>query len=93
MNLAEMFENNQDSFLKFENIKTKMSTRPDLHAFMLLDKLLPSTHDLIVSAEHDIIYLDVTLDKLEGIITEEQVKELIMCGVMIEDGEGLAMFV
>lgn len=95
MDLNERLEAVLDEeFLKFDRVKVKFSERPDLHAFILLDKLLPgSDRDMVSAAEHDIIYLDVDAEKLNEIVTDEQVIELCRCGVHYDsDGDGLAMF-
>lgn len=87
-------------FLAFNKIAVKSTNRPDLHAFILLDKLVSSEahnlgygHDMVQGAEHDEIFLDVDLDKLAAVITPEQVLELIRCGVRLWEGESLAMYV
>lgn len=66
---------------KFERVEVKFTQRADLHAFILLDKLLPSNTDIISAAEHDEIYLDVDIEELAKVITHEQVLELIRCGI------------
>ena len=92
--IEKLFEKHDDEFLKFDRIEHKLSKRPDLHAFILLDGLLSGDDDMITSAEHDEIWLDVDLDELTKIITEEQIIDLIRCGVMLdEEHEGFSMFV
>lgn len=93
MQVVEFFEACEDDFLKFDAIEQKLSSRPDIHAFILLNEICPNTRDIVCSAEHDVIYLDVSLEDLEGKATLEQVRDLVRCGVMVEDGEYLAMFV
>lgn len=73
--------------------------RSDLHAFLLLESILPKTPeaggyvmDFVAAAEHDQIWLDVDVEALAEVITEEQIQELDSCGVMFES-EGLSMFV
>ncbi len=81
-------------FLKFERVKTRFSNRPDLHAFILLDSLCPvpqKDRDIIGAAEHDKIWLDVEIDELAAVINQEQVRDLVRCGVMCDE-EGLSMF-
>ena len=82
-----------DSFEKL--VENKLSTREDLHAFLLIDKLLPGDHGpFVCAAEHDIIYLDVDAEELNEVISDDQVKELVYCGLFYdEDGGGLAKFV
>lgn len=87
-------DDNHSEFLKFDRIEHKLSKRPDLHAFLLLEQLTPdSTRDLVCAAGHDIIYLDVTIDDLVDKITPEQVVELRRCGVMMSEYDSLSLFV
>lgn len=95
MSLKEMFELYEDKeFLKFERIVNPKSKRPDLHAFLLLDGLIPAEGDIVSAAEHNIIYLDIDVEELEKVITEDQVLELVRCGIMYEtEYDCLATFV
>lgn len=80
-------------FLKFERVENKRSQRPDLHAFLLLDELLPGNSDIVSAAEHDVIYLDVDAEKLAEVITESQVVELRRCGVIyFNDVDSFGLF-
>ena len=92
-NIEAVFEKFDDEFLKFERVENKLNRRPDLHAFLLLDSLIADDKDMVAAAEHDEIYLDVELDELaETEITEDQVRDLVRCGVCV--GEyGMCMFV
>lgn len=74
-------------------LKTSAANRADLHAFMLLDSLVPCTHDMVSAVEHDEIFIEVSLDKLAAVATEEQMVELIRCGVRLSEYDCLAMFV
>ena len=80
-------------YLKFEDIPKhyRRSNRPDLHAFIVLNGLFPRDRDLICSAEHDVIYLDVTTEEVES-IDDDIVLQLIQCGVIFSDDD-LSMFV
>ena len=79
---------------KFDRIKDKMSSRQDLHAFLLLHKLQPSDDDIIGGANHDEIYLSIDLEKLAAVISEEQIIDLLRCGVQYDRQiDGLMMFV
>ncbi len=84
----------QDEFLEFERVENKRSKRADLHAFLLLDELVPGEkRDIVACAQHDEIWLGVDTDKLAGVITEEQVRELIRCGVRFDAStDSLCMF-
>lgn len=82
-----------DEYGEFERVENKLSSRPDIHAFILLNNLCPSDDDMISASEHDEFYLDVDLEKLEKIITREQVIDLVRCGVRYsEENDCLAMF-
>jgi hypothetical protein len=79
-------------FLGFEKVQNKRSNRPDLHAFLLLDRLFPGKKDIVSAAEHDKIYLDIEGDQI-AILSDDEIIELSRCGVMY-DGENdcLCMF-
>jgi hypothetical protein len=88
---------------EFGLVANKTSRRADLHAMMLLDKILPGkvgdrtdygAADMVACAENDQIWLEVGVQELAPLITEEQIKELACCGVWY-DGETdcLSMFV
>ncbi len=85
--MAELFEKHNEAFLKFDEIVEKRSNRPDLHAFLLLEAVCPGDRDMICAAEHDQIYLEVDGRKFAENCTEEQIIELIRCGVMLDEGE------
>jgi hypothetical protein len=84
-------EFNDDEFLKFDRVENKLSTRPDIHAFILLNELFPGTRDMVSGAEHDEIYLDVEPDELKEKATKEQLRDLHRCGVR-ESEYGICMF-
>jgi len=87
-------QHNESAYLEFEHIpaERRLSQRPDLHVFQLLDQLVPSSHDIISGAEHDVIWLEVSVEDLAAVITDEQVLDLARCGVMYNE-ESLRMFV
>lgn len=84
--LEELFDSRDDEYLKFSRIENKRSSRPDLHAFLLLDELAPGGYDMVCSASHDEIWLSPALEDLAPHVTEDQVVELIRCGVRVSDG-------
>lgn len=93
MELHERFEQIDDEYLKFDRVETKFSNRPDLHAFILLDKLVPGDRDLISCAEHDEFFFDIDPDTLNGVVTDEQLVELVRCGVRYDaSNDSLCMF-
>jgi hypothetical protein len=96
--IKETFERYIDAgeYLAFNRIpeSERLSQRPDLCAFIFLDKLFPTKNrnDIVCAAEHDEIYLDVSNRQLlEADITDEQILYLVRCGVRMGD-EGLCMF-
>lgn len=93
MNLIDTFEKHNDEFCKFENVQNKLSNRPDLHAFILLDKLIPGNSDIISASEHDEFYLDIDVKDLEKVITDGQVLDLVRCGIRYDTSyDCLSMF-
>lgn len=94
MNLKETFDKFDDHFLKFNHFANKLHRRSDLCAFMLLDLLVPGTNNMIISVEHDEIYLDTDCEKLASVASELDIMNLVQCGVIYdEDHECLKMFV
>ena len=83
--LVKLFEKYHDDFLKFEDFKNPYCKRPDLCAFLLLDKLVPGESDIVSAAEHDEIYLDVDMKALAKAATEEDIQGLVRCGVRYSD--------
>lgn len=92
--LHDRFEKVNDNYTKFDLVENKRSQRPDIHAFLLLDELQPGNRDLVSATGHDLIYLDVDVEKLSKVITDAQILELVRSGVMHESHEDcLMMFV
>jgi len=93
--IRDIFKQFEDEFLRFEDVKERpYGNRADLHAFMLLDKLVPGKRDMVSVAEHDEIWLDVDASDLEGVATVDQIVKLIRCGVRYDDDtDSLALFV
>ena len=95
INLEETFARlNEDEFLRFERVQEPLHPRPDLCAFLVLDKLIPRPgHDMVSAAEHDEIWLDTDCTKLAEVATEADILTLIRCGVIYDEGtESLFMF-
>lgn len=92
--MKEKFKEYSEEFLEFEeNVKNPLSKRPDLHAFILLDKLQPTEYCMIYASAHDEFFLNIDLDAIAEVITEEQIVELIACGVSLDTvGRRFSMF-
>ncbi len=95
IDLKEIFDRFDDEFLKFERVEEKLHSRPDVCAFLLLDKLVSRPgRDMVTVAEHDEIYLDTDCEQLARVATEADIRTLRRCGVLYnEDIESLMMFV
>ena len=87
------FEQHEDESHKFERIAMPPHPRPDIAAFLILDRLNPKPgHGIICGAEHDQVWLSVQADDLKD-ATEADIVSLIRCGVWYDDeADGLAMF-
>ena len=90
--LSEIFELENDEFIKFERVENPLHPRPDICAFLLLDKLVPDTQDIVCATSHDEIHLSVDPEELAKVITRADIITLVRCGVMYS-GDGLSMFV
>lgn len=79
---------------KFDRIPVKFSKRDDLHAFILLDKIMPDGHTMVSAAGYDEIFLDFDIEELAKVITQEHILELVRCGVSYDSHhDRLYMFV
>lgn len=88
-----MFEEFEEEYIKFDRIDNPPSKRPDICAFLLIEKLLPGNGNMISASEHDEIYLDIDCEEFEKIATKEDIVYLARCGVHYdEDMESLTMF-
>ena len=94
IDLRETLEKYDDDYLKFDRVENKLHSRPDICAFLLLDKLLPNAgRDMVCAAAHDVIYLDADCEKLAEVATEGDILTLTRCGVHYDtETDGLAMF-
>ncbi len=93
--LKSTFDKYDDEFIQFQSVANKRSRRPDMHAFIILDELLPGDgkSDLISAAEHDIFWLDIEPEALARVATEEIILDLVRCGVSYNDEtESLYLF-
>lgn len=93
MQTHDRFEAVNEDYLKFDRIKNKQSSRPDLNAFLLLDRLFPRPDTGIISAAgHDQIWLAVKEESIAA-LNDDHILELVRCGVCHDSEYGdLFMF-
>ena len=94
INVEETFDRFDDDYLKFDLVENKLHARPDICAFLLLDKLMPNAgRDIICAAEHDEFFLDIDIYKLAELATEADILTLTRCGVHYDSStDSLSMF-
>jgi hypothetical protein len=92
--LEAFWEAHSNEYLRFERIENPLSRCRDLHAFLLLNKLVPGSRDIICAAEHDAVWLETKVRELLKIATESELIDLHRCGVMYDsENELLQMWV
>lgn len=92
--IAMLNDDAGEEYIKFDRVEKPLHLRPDICAFLLLDKLVPGTTDMVTAAEHDEIWLDIDLSKLAEAAAPADILTLIRCGVRYdENNDSLAMFV
>jgi len=80
--LLQLFKHyHEQDKLSFTNVSNKLSDNKHLHAFLLLQSLVPSKRNIIVKADYDTVYLDFVAEDLLAVITDAQIEELAACGV------------
>lgn len=89
--LFNKYYGNYHEFIDFSKVENKYSSRADLHAMIMLDKLFPSKKNMIARGEHDEVWLDIDGEEFAKIATEELILELVRCGVMFDE-ESLFIF-
>lgn len=97
--VIDLFEQHGDEeYIRDERIKPdrRLHRRPDINAFLLLDRLAGDSstdRDMVCAAEHDEFYLAVGPDNIAAKATEEDIIDLIRCGVRYDSSHcGFAMF-
>lgn len=91
MTIQEIEEKYGAEHGKFDLIENKLSQRPDLHAFILLDSIIPDDTDIVSSTGHDEFWLGIDVDELLKKASDDQILELIRCGVSFDE-DGLSMY-
>lgn len=95
MTFQEAYDkHSDDEYCKFERVENKLSSRRDIHAFILLNQLVPGHRPIVSASEHDEFWLDVQPEDLDAANpTLEQMLDLIRCGVRYDaETDGLALF-
>lgn len=95
MDIKDRFERFSDDYLDFKNISpaNKLSDRPDLCAFLILDKLVPGKQDIVDSAEHDEFYLSISPETFIELVNDGQLRDLVRCGLRYDSStESLCFF-
>jgi hypothetical protein len=90
--LEALFDKHKDEYNHFERIQTPLHSRPDLTAYLLLDKLVPGTKDMISFAKHDQYSTSIHPDDFCKVATEEDVITLIRCGMMFDEEMEFSFF-
>lgn len=87
--LEATFDKYEDEYIEFGNVLNKRSRRPDMHAFIVLDELIPGDgkDDLISAAEHDRFYLSIQPEALARVATEEIILDLVRCGLSYSESD------
>lgn len=83
--LKTRFAQFDNEYGKFALIQAPLSKRSDVHAFILLDRLVPGSERMIGVSEHDEFYLGVDPDSLNAVATDEQIRELVRCRVRYDE--------
>ena len=87
MTLEERFEQFSDDYREFDRIEAPLSRRPDLHALLLLDEIVPEVDKGILGdSTHEAIFLNIDMPAFAYDVTDDQIQELVRCGVRIEEG-------
>lgn len=96
LNLKELFEKHSEEYLHHHVIENPMHRQADLCCFLMLDKIAPLNNDrnVIAYASHDEITLAFDPNTVAQNATEQEIIDLIRCGLRYEeDEECFMMFV
>lgn len=94
LDLKSLFEKHADEFLNFERVRFKHHPRPDVCAFLMLHDISPHERDMVRSAGHEEIWLDADVEAVAARADEDQIVDLIRCGVRYDQVVNLfCMFV
>lgn len=100
--LAATFKRLSEEYIKFNRIQSPRHPRPDVCAFLMLHDLAPCPYDegrqplrdMVAAADIDKVWLATDVATLAAVATDENVADLLRCGVLFdEDTDSLCMFV
>ena len=82
--LIERFNKFESDFLKTDGLTVRLHPRKDLNAFLLLHQLAPEDNggDMISNVHDEEIYLEVNVVTLNKNASDEDIQNLVRCGVM-----------
>lgn len=94
--LHDLFEKHAEELSHYDRVEGLLKmTRPDVQAFLLLERLCPSETGgrMVEVSEHDEIWLGVDVKELAAVCREEDVILLLRCGITLDpDINSLHMF-
>lgn len=85
LNLSEIFKKHESHYCCFHEIESPKTKRRDLQAFLILDSIFKDNKKIISGVDTYSIYLSVEIEELAQKATEEQILDLIRCGVSYEE--------
>ena len=92
IDIEAAFDKFDSEYIPFNELKNPRSNCSEIHAFLLLNELVPTVR-MIDCAEHDQIWLSVSVKALAEVATEDHIRQLSICGVFYDsDVESLSMY-
>jgi hypothetical protein len=85
LNLSEIFKKYESHYHRFDEIENPKTKRSDLQAFLIIDSIFDDDKKIISGVDTYSIYLNVEIEELAKRATEEQIIDLIRCGVSYEE--------
>lgn len=72
------------NYFDIENIKCRMYQPPDVNAFVLINNILPSDKNIILSVGPNEIVLNADAELLCQLAYDDELVDLVRCGVTME---------
>lgn len=77
--------NSFDDYCNFSKVAQKSASRPDVHAMIVLDRLLLDLRSmslpLIHCVKNSTVWFTITAEQFKEVATIEIIRELVRCGV------------